>query len=53
MIIQTWELLVAMIASYGVGALTTLAIVRAIDHVREKLARNIHLENQKILRGIK
>ena len=52
MVIQTWELFVAMIASYVVGALTTLAIVGAIDSARKKLARNIQLENQKILRGI-
>lgn len=53
MIIQTWELFVAMIACFGIGALTTLAIVKAVDDAREKLAKNIQLENQKILRGIK
>ena len=53
MIIQTWELFVAMVACFGIGAVTTLAIVKAVDDAREKLAKNIQLENQKILRGIK
>lgn len=53
MVIQTWELLVVMLACLGIGALTTLAIVKAVDDARRKLTRNIQLENQKILRGIK
>ena len=53
MIIQTWELFVVMIACFGTGVLTTLAIVKAADDPSKKLARNIQLENQKILRGIK
>lgn len=53
MIIQTWELFVATISCFGIGALTTLAIVKVVDDASEKLAKNIQLENQKILRGIK
>ena len=52
-VIETWEILLVVIISYTLGAVTSVIIIQSIEKIIKKNMEKVHIENQKMLRGIK
>ncbi len=52
-VIETWEILLVVIISYTLGAVTSIMIIQSIEKIIKKNMEKVHIENQKMLRGIK
>ena len=52
-VIETWEILLVVIISYTLGAITSVIIIQSIEKIIKKNMEKVHIENQKMLRGIK
>ena len=52
-VIETWEILLVVIISYTLGAITSVIIIQSIEKIIKKNMEKVQIENQKMLRGIK
>lgn len=52
-VIETWEILLVVIISYTLGAVTSVMIIQSIEKIIKKNMEKVHIENQKMIRGIK
>lgn len=52
-VIETWEILLVVMISYTLGAVTSVIIIQSIEKIIKKNMEKVHIENQKMLRGIK
>ena len=51
-VIETWELILVVIISYALGAATSIMIIQSKKIIKKNMEK-VHIENQKMLRGIK
>ena len=52
-VIETWEIILVVIISYTLGAVTSVMIIQSIEKIIKKNMEKVHIENQMMLRGIK
>ena len=52
-VIETWEILLVVMISYTLGAVTSVMIIQSIEKNIKKNMEKVHIENQMMLRGLK